>query len=78
MGGDRREDDYVLTKMNYPAAEQRGIRCHAGLVADCSGLISYSQHDPASSLDFWIPTFILPWRISRNDDSPKPDMVLKT
>jgi hypothetical protein len=30
--------------MNYPAAEQRGIRCHAGL-------------DPASSLDFWIPAF---------------------
>jgi hypothetical protein len=28
--------------MNYPAAEQRGIRCHAG-------------PDPASSLDFWIP-----------------------
>ncbi len=28
--------------MNYPAAEQQGIRCHAGL-------------DPASSLDFWIP-----------------------
>ena len=30
--------------MNYPAAELRGIRCHAGL-------------DPASSLDFWIPAF---------------------
>jgi len=28
--------------MNYPAAEQRGIGCHAGL-------------DPASSLAFWIP-----------------------
>jgi len=27
--------------MNYPAAEQRDIRCHAG-------------PDPASSLDFWI------------------------
>ncbi len=33
-----------LQEMNYPAAEQRGIRCHAGL-------------DPASSLDFWIPAF---------------------
>ncbi len=44
-------------KMNYPAAELRGIRCHAGLVADCRGSISYSQHDPASSLDFWIPAF---------------------
>ena len=42
--------------MNYPAAELRGIRCHAGL-------------DPASSLDFWIPTFIRLWRICRNDDS---------
>jgi hypothetical protein len=30
-------------QMNYPAAEQRGIRCHAGLVADCRCLISYSQ-----------------------------------
>ena len=30
--------------MNAPAAEQRGIRCHAGL-------------DPASSLHFWIPAF---------------------
>ena len=44
--------------MNYPAAELRGIRCHAGL-------------DPASSLYFWIPTFILLLRISRNDDSPQ-------
>jgi len=43
--------------INNPTAEQRGIGCHAGLVADCSGLISYSQHDPASSLDFWIPAF---------------------
>jgi hypothetical protein len=25
----------------------------------------------ASSLDFWIPTFILLWRISRDDDSPQ-------
>jgi len=32
------------SKMNYPAAEQQGIRCHAG-------------PDPASSLDFWIPAF---------------------
>ena len=30
--------------MNYPAAEQRDTRCHAG-------------PDPASSLDFWIPAF---------------------
>jgi hypothetical protein len=30
--------------MNDPAAEQWGIRCHAGL-------------DPASSLGFWIPAF---------------------
>jgi hypothetical protein len=30
--------------MNYPTAEQQGIRCHAGL-------------DPASSLAFWIPAF---------------------
>ena len=30
--------------MNNPAAEQRGIRCHAG-------------PDPASSVDFWIPAF---------------------
>jgi hypothetical protein len=30
--------------MNYPVAELRGIRCHAGL-------------DPASSLGFWIPAF---------------------
>jgi len=43
--------------MNLPVAEQWGNRCHAGLVADCSGLISYSQHDPASSLGFWIPAF---------------------
>jgi len=43
--------------MNYPTAELRGIRCHAGLVADCRGSISYSQHDSASSLDFWIPAF---------------------
>jgi len=33
--------------MNYPAAELRGIRCHAGL-------------DPASSLDFWIPAAVYP------------------
>jgi hypothetical protein len=44
--------------MNYPAKEQRCIRCHAGLVADCRCLISYSQPDSASSLDIWIPTFI--------------------
>ncbi len=37
------KEKYVsLLTMNYPAAEQRGIRCHAG-------------PDPASSLDFWIP-----------------------
>jgi hypothetical protein len=30
--------------MNYPNAEQRDLRCHAG-------------PDPASSLDFWIPAF---------------------
>ena len=33
--------------------------CHAGLVADCRCLISYSQHDPASSSvtlwKNWIP-----------------------
>jgi hypothetical protein len=45
-------DDDIL--MNYPVAEQRCIRCHAGPVADCRCLISYSQHDSASSLDFWI------------------------
>jgi len=27
--------------MNYPAAELRGIRCHAGLVADCKKLSIY-------------------------------------
>ena len=57
--------------MNYPIAAQRSIRCHAGLVADCRGSISYSQHDPASRLDFWIPTFIRLWRICRNDASPQ-------
>jgi hypothetical protein len=43
--------------MIFFSADQLGIRCHAGPVADCSGSISYSQHDSASSLDFWIPAF---------------------
>ena len=43
--------------MTLPTASGCGIGCHAGLVADCRCLISYSQHDPASSLGFWIPAF---------------------
>jgi hypothetical protein len=35
---------YTSFSMNNPAAEQRGIQCHAG-------------PDPASSVDFWIPAF---------------------
>ncbi len=34
----------LRVSMNYPAAELRGIRCHAGLVADCKKLSIYSQH----------------------------------
>jgi len=51
--------------MNYPAAELRGIRCHAGLDKPA---LAFSKPG-ASSLDFWIPTFIRLWRICRNDDS---------
>ena len=51
--------------MNYPAAELRGIRCHAGLDKPAPAI----SKPGASSLDFWIPTFILLRRISRNDDS---------
>jgi hypothetical protein len=34
--------------MNYPAAKLRGIRCHAGLVADCKKLSIYSQQHPST------------------------------
>jgi hypothetical protein len=51
--------------MNYPAAELRGIRCHAGLDKPAPAI----RKPGASSLDFWIPTFILLWRISRDDDA---------
>jgi hypothetical protein len=39
--------------MNYPAAEQRGIRCHAGLDKPAPAI----SKPGASSLDFWIPAF---------------------
>ncbi len=51
--------------MNDPTAEQRGIRCHAGPDEPAPAISRLG----ASSLDFWIPTFILLWRISRNDYS---------
>jgi hypothetical protein len=60
-------------QMNYPAEELRGIRCHAGLDKPAPAF----SKPGASSLDFWIPTFILLWRISRDDDSPQADGVLK-
>ncbi len=53
--------------MNYPAAEQQGIRCHAGPNKPAPAIVKPG----ASSLDSWIPTFILPWRISRNDKRHK-------
>jgi hypothetical protein len=53
--------------MNYRAVEQRGIRCHAGPDKPAPAI----SKPGASSLDFWIPTFILLWRISRNDDLPQ-------
>jgi hypothetical protein len=59
--------------MKYSAAELRGIKCHAGLDKPAPAI----GKPGASSLDFWIPTFILLWRISRNDDSPQADGVLK-
>jgi len=40
--------------MNDPAAEQRGIRCHAGLDPSSQ---SFTATSPASSLDFWIQAF---------------------
>ena len=40
--------------MNYPAAEQLGISCHAGLDKPAPAI----GKPGASSLDFWIPTFI--------------------
>ncbi len=39
--------------MNYPAAELRGIRCHAGLDKPAPAI----SKPGASSLDFWIPAF---------------------
>ncbi len=32
------------------AVDQNPLLCHAGLVADCRCLISYSQHDPVSRI----------------------------
>ena len=55
------------TAMNYPAAGLRGIRCHAGLDKPAPAI----GKPGASSLDFWIPTFIRLWRICRDDDSPQ-------
>ena len=37
----------------------------------CRSRIKSGMTDPASSLDFWIPTFIRLWRICRDDDSPQ-------
>ncbi len=37
--------------MNYPTAEQLGIRCHAGLDKPAPAI----SKPGASSLDFWIP-----------------------
>ncbi len=37
--------------MNYPAAEQRGVRCHAGI----DKLAPAICKPGASSLDLWIP-----------------------
>jgi len=39
--------------MNYPAAELRGIRCHAGLDKPAPAF----SKPGASSLVFWIPAF---------------------
>ena len=39
--------------MNYPAAELRGIRCHAGLDKPAPAICKPG----APSLDFWIPAF---------------------
>jgi hypothetical protein len=43
----------MLQIMNYPAAEQWGIRCHAGPDKPAPAIIK----PWASSLDFWIPAF---------------------
>jgi len=59
-------------EMNYLALKLRGIRCHAGPDKPAPAF----SKPGASSLDFWIPTFIRLWRICRDDDSPQADGVL--
>ena len=51
--------------MNYLAAEQRCIRCHAG-------------HDPASSLDFWFPAPALDYDPGFAEMTPKGNSWLFT
>jgi hypothetical protein len=51
----RLQELFLVAKTNCPTPELGDIRCHAGLVADCRCLVSYSQHDSASSLNLWIP-----------------------
>jgi len=58
-----------IVKNELPAAELRGIRCHAGLDKPAPAI----PKPGASSLDFWIPTIRQAARLELADMSHGPE-----